>query len=129
MQRRHFLALATSLLPSLGLQAARRRDDTDLGRAILGYARTHDSGVGRQWLLEPGNNMGRHALLARLRGKLQRQVPASLSSPDVGELLRRQITTDFIDGRTCNVNGWILAETETELSALASLIHTDTGRS
>jgi hypothetical protein len=47
---------------------------------------------------------------------------AHTATPELRELLARQIRDDFAHDRIVNLEGWILAETEVRLCALAALI-------
>jgi len=58
----------------------------------------------------------------RLTEWLRHRAAASDATGDVPKRLRLCIQEDFTAGRTVNVDGWILSETETRICALKTLL-------
>ena len=126
MRRRQFIALLSGLFPVVS--SARLQvwpSDNILQREILTFAVQRGRSVGAKWLHEQSISTSATILLNTLTKKLRHQSAASDDFVNVAASFRRQIREDFENGRTQSVNGWILAQTEAELFALASLARTD----
>jgi hypothetical protein len=129
--RRRFLRVAllgaaTSLLGPLrgawGFEAARSTAPRDLARRLV--QSLHDSSsaraVGAAYLRIMPYEADVQALLARLLED-QPALSGSRSAAATRGLLRRSIRADFAGERVVAVDGWLLAETEARLCALAVL--------
>jgi len=130
--RRRFLRLmllsaATSLLGPLrrawGFEAVERTASPDLARQLVGGLRDVSSAqaVGAAYLRSTPEHADVHALVSRLL----RDEPALSGSRSTGatrKLLRGCIREDFARERVVAVDGWLLAETEARLCALAVLV-------
>ena len=122
-----FLAAASSLLGLLrsawGFEAAEPPTPPELARRLLLSLRDVSSAqaVGAASLRAMPEHADVHALVTRLL----RDEPALSRSRSTGatrKLLRRCIREDFARERVVAVDGWLLAETEARLCALAVLV-------
>jgi hypothetical protein len=64
--------------------------------------------------------LSRQALVDGIFGPERDRLAASLDRAQVHGWLRTRIREDFSTGRTVTVNGWVLADTEAKLYALAA---------
>jgi hypothetical protein len=130
--RRRFLRVAllgaaTSLLDPLrgawGYKAARFTSPPELARRLVQSLRDLSSAraVGAAYLQMMPDEADVQALLARLLED-QPALSGSRSAAATRQLLRRCIRGDFARERVVAVDGWLLAETEARLCALAVLV-------
>jgi len=121
------LGAATSLLDPLrrawGFEAARSAVPPDLARRLVQSLRDSSSAraVGAAYLRTMPDEADVQTLLARLLGD-QPALSGSRSAAATRKLLRRCIRADFAGERVVAVDGWLLAETEARLCALAVLV-------
>jgi hypothetical protein len=129
MRRRTFLLAATGLglslawrsvgsLPFLGTSPSR-------GERLAGFLKHEESAriVGREYLRTVPAEASRPLLTARVAGRLPGGLRAVDTASDarLRELLLRATAEDFRALRTVEVRGWVLAQTEARLCALAAL--------
>ncbi|HEX3486895.1 MAG TPA: hypothetical protein VHT51_17715 [Micropepsaceae bacterium] len=111
------------LLGWAGLRPA-RAGLPDAEAAVLGVLRHHDSAsqIGRLAVQSWPEMADRGSVLNELLGDLQLDL-ATVTQTGPDELLRRmsqRIATDFSEGRTVRLDGWVLSLAEVRLCALAA---------
>ena len=108
-----------ALLPGCGPS----RETRELGSRLIAMLTTTDlwRRVGESYLkLHPGERR-LDQLNARLVEDL-RWDPLTGADADLATLVARRVRSDFRQGRTVLVDGWVLSETEARLAAVASLV-------
>jgi hypothetical protein len=83
--------------------------------------RSAAAAIGDAYLAQHPDDRDAPRLLRRLFGDDLAQATAGIGREDLHVRLRRQLRQDFAEGRTVLVDGWLLAETEARLCALAAL--------
>ncbi len=143
--KRYILRLGTALAVSLGAgrahalagAGAETRKSEAVHRLLGVFSRPESAAiVGRRYLERYPMEADPVRLLAAIEGRLRRAAgPPSLPPLDrIGKAqldrhIAAAVARDFEDGRMAEVEGWLLAETEARLCALAALEHHDrTGR-
>lgn len=131
MDRRRFLSLGAAVSLSVATPAVWAWPDSSvepeaLARPVLppglgGPARIRD--LGRRYRAARPDENGRNALKEALRRDLNSEPPGA--APD---RLEAQVQADFADGRTVQLDGWILSVTEARQCALFSLLHEQPSR-
>ena len=84
--------------------------------------------VGRRYLQQNPREADFNHLFSSIVARIQREIPAG-STTDLARLPRGQlrkyvraaVSRDFGEGRVTNLDGWILAETESRLCALQAM--------
>jgi hypothetical protein len=128
--RRDFLLQAlvacgtTFLVPSIGFgDAQSQQARTGAGEAAAGYfgyrldaARS----VGTAYLTQLGSDTTAPSILAAARGTIA-LIEGAVSQREAIDILVAAVRQDFREGRSVQVEGWILSRTEAELCALTIL--------
>ena len=135
--KRYILRLGTALAVSLGagraytlVGASAETRRSAAVRHLLGVFSRPESAavVGRRYLERYPAEADPVRLLAAIEGRLRRAAgPPSLPPLDrignarLARHIAAAVSRDFEDGRIAEVEGWLLAETEARLCALAAL--------
>jgi hypothetical protein len=104
-------------------------DDPDLA-VLLALVPSIDSAaaLGAHLRANDATSRDERVVVRNLRAKLLGDdLDVDTDVDGVRRRLRDQIDRDFATDRTVTVDGWLLAETSTELHVLASLVHDRTG--
>lgn len=122
MQRRDFLTLA-AFFPALagahaeGVELEAKHTPSDLRASILQVAQSLPASHALVTLWQTSHLPP----LAGLLTELAQGLPSNASPLNTRALLTAQIRQDFCSGNTRNLHGWILADTELKLCAIACL--------
>ena len=129
LRRREFLAgsgavVAVLAAPALAALLACERRPT-LAQALAGFYSEPASAarVGQAVLSAVPAEATIEAVVAALAGDRRAELDALAASDPGGlrRLLREQHRRDFEDGRTVDIDGWVLSRTEARLCAVAAL--------
>lgn len=131
MKRRSFLTLLAwmgglgLLRPGRAVDELRKTAEEPLGMRLADLLTDQRSAaaVGRAYLRSAPHERNPHLLvqaIAASRPELRRNLAAS-DVPRLRAWLSQALREDFEQGRLVEVDGWILAETEARLCALAAL--------
>jgi hypothetical protein len=123
------MAIASAASPGLVAKAGETGWEEALADRLLGAypSRSSLQAIGEAHLQEAGwSTVSRPALEGVLRAVLADLdlSPSSArraASADIRARIRNRTASDFADGRTARVKGWLLGRTEARLCALAAL--------
>lgn len=126
MDRRRFLSLgaATSLSVAVpvawGWSSASIEPETLAKPSLLSVLKdpAHIRELGRRYRTARPDENGRDKLIEVLQRDLDPDAP-----PFVSDRLEARVRSDFAEGRTIQLDGWVLSVTEARQCALFSLLH------
>jgi hypothetical protein len=129
LPRREFLWQALAACGTSWLAPAGPIDDAQLapiersartGAAYFGDQADAVRAIGEAYLRHLGRAVNRESVLAAARGTIE-VIDRSRDEPGAIRAIVRAVRRDFEEGRSVQVEGWILSRTEAELCALTLL--------